>query len=564
MEQYPEIDAYQLSRDDGGHNDCEKISTTSKGPECSDTIRQYVSLPIHKSSGWDTIGSIVQSHSSTVAACSEESNFSKSCSHYGEEECLSGCPEQREGKGDGMVFEQHNSFEDFQSLGSAKYRSICNSPKQEDSSILFMDSPPSSVCFGCPVNCMAEHVCLCLSATPVDSQSTESFSEFQMHNDLNRTSVATPTLLCPVVESVDSEPVETTMQSAASDSEQGQDLASSSRNASVDCMAVIDRGFSSKGFSKETRDLLSKSWRKGTQKDYKCKFRKFDCWCRAKQIDPYIASLTDCADFLTHLYRKGLKYRTINGYRSMLSSVLSPVENIPVGQHPFIIRLLRAVFNERPPVKRIAPDWDLFVVLGCLKKAPFEPLKLASLKYLTWKTCFLLAITTFRRCSDLQSLELGEGFVNVNKHGVTFMRTGLSKQDRPSHFGKNIFVPAFPNNKLLDPKRALAYYLKRTETFRKAGSEDIVKLFLARKKPHQPVSAQTISRWLVEVIKYCYKKENKNVGKVKGHSTRSVGPSWALFKGASLQQIMEAADWSRETTFTQYYLKSVNVDFMKE
>jgi hypothetical protein len=268
---------------------------------------------------------------------------------------------------------------------------------------------------------------------------------------------------------------------------------------------------------------------------------------------------------LTYLYRKGLKYRTINGYRSMLSSVLAPVENIPIGRHPYIIRLLRAVFNERPPVKRLLPEWDLLLVLGCLKKAPFEPLKHAALKYVTWKTCFLLAITTFRRASDLQSLTLGEGLVNVHRRGVTFVRTGLSKQDRPSHFGKHIFVPSFPSNKLLDPKRALTYYLKITEQFRHTETgEDIVKLFLARRKPHKPVSTQTISRWLVEVIKYCYHAEGKDVKKVKGHSTRSVGPSWALFKGVSLQQIMEAADWSRETTFTRYYLKSVNVDFMKE
>jgi hypothetical protein len=247
----------------------------------------------------------------------------------------------------------------------------------------------------------------------------------------------------------------------------------------------------------------------------------------------------------------------------MLSSVLAPVENIPIGQHPFIIRLLKAVFNERPPIKKLVPEWNLLFILGCLEKAPFEPLRDVPLKYLTWKTCFLLAITTFRRCSDLQSLQLGEGSVNVQKHGLTFIRPGLSKQDRPNHCGKNIFVPALPN-KFLNPKRCLTYYLKRTEPFRiSENGQDIIKLFLSMKKPHKPVTAHTISRWLVDIIKFCYKKEKKSIGKIRGHSTRSIGPSWALFKGASLQQIMEAADWSRETTFTKYYLKPVNVDFMK-
>jgi hypothetical protein len=47
-----------------------------------------------------------------------------------------------------------------------------------------------------------------------------------------------------------------------------------------------------------------------------------------------------------------------------------------------------------------------------LKLAPFEPMKHAHLKYVTWKTAFLIAITSFRRCSDLQALcivEVGEG-----------------------------------------------------------------------------------------------------------------------------------------------------------
>ena len=102
-----------------------------------------------------------------------------------------------------------------------------------------------------------------------------------------------------------------------------------------------------------------------------------------------------------------------------------------------------------------------------------------------------MAITTFRRCSDLQSLQLGEETVNVQKKGVTFIRTGMAKQDRPSHVRSNIFVPAFTKDKLLDTKRALTYYLRRTENFRNA---DRLKMFIAVNKPHKPVSCKTISR----------------------------------------------------------------------
>ena len=170
------------------------------------------------------------------------------------------------------------------------------------------------------------------------------------------------------------------------------------------------------------------------------------------------------------------------------------------------------------------------------------------------KTCFLVAITTFRRCSDLQSLQLGEETVNVQRKGVTFIRTGMAKQDRPSHVSSNIFVPAFTKDKLLDPKRALTYYLRRTENFRNA---DRLKKFIAVNKPHKPVSCKTISRWITDTIKFCYRTEGKTPGRVHGHQTRSYGPSWARFKGTSSKDIMEAADWSRETTFVKYYLTDV-------
>lgn len=238
----------------------------------------------------------------------------------------------------------------------------------------------------------------------------------------------------------------------------------------------------------------------------------------------------------------------------MLSSVLPPVDKIPMGQHPYIVRLLKGVFNTRPPKVKLLPEWDLPKVLDALQKKPFEPMKKADLKFVTWKTTFLIAITTFRRCSDLQALRIGDGNISVYKRGVFFIREGLAKQDRPGHFGVKIFVPAFDEEKLLDPKRALTYYMKKTDSFRGEDRQDS-KLFLSMNKPHKPVSCQTISSWIVNTIQYADNEKNKSV---KAHSTRAIGPSWALYKGASMKNIMEAADWSRETTFTKFYLRNLD------
>lgn len=243
----------------------------------------------------------------------------------------------------------------------------------------------------------------------------------------------------------------------------------------------------------------------------------------------------------------------------MLSSVMSPIEKFPVGQHPYITRLIKGVFNSRPPKVVLLPEWDLPLVLKKLKLAPFEPMKHAHLKYVTWKTAFLIAITSFRRCSDLKSLCIGEESVLIQKKGVTFVRHGLAKQDRPKHFGSKIFIPSFSADKLIDPKRALYHYLKRTETFRNSNDKVDNSLFIAINEPHSPVKTQTISSWIVNTIKCAYSEK----GKFRAHSTRALGPSWALFNGASMKSIMDTADWSKESTFTRFYLRNVDVDVLK-
>ena len=74
-------------------------------------------------------------------------------------------------------------------------------------------------------------------------------------------------------------------------------------------------------------------------------------------------------------------------------------------------------------------------------------------------------------------------------------------------------------------------------------------------EPHKPVTSQTISKWIVSLIKLAYEDPKM---KVKGHSTRAIGSSWALFNGASVKSILNAADWSHESTFVRFYLREVN------
>ena len=484
---------------------------------------------------------------------SQSSPYSRKKEHFGR------LPLATVSQTDRMVPEQNSCGTNFLPLGSSFDGSVCDMSEQENTSVLFMDNSSSSFCYRCNGNFMAEHVCVCFPSCRNDFQGVAAYETVLLQDNSDSTTLAETVLVSYNAENVDRLSSETASLEESIVPGEGSDFTPRSPVSKSDGMAAVDRHFSTKGFSERTRKLLASSWRKGTKKDYNSKFKQFNSWCVERNVDPFQASLNECADFLTSLFEKGLKYRTINGYRSMLSSILPPIDNCPIGQHSYIIRLLKGVFNERPPVKSLIPNWDLSLVLACLKEPPFEPLKDASFKHLTWKTCFLIAITTFRRCSDLQSLQIAEDRMNVGDRGITFVRTGLAKQDRPNHEGSHIFVPSHQEDKFLDPRRCLIQYIKKTKKYRNQNDQNVVKLFLATRKPHHPISAQTISKWIVNLIKLVYKlkKQSLKGKKIQGHSTRSVGPSWALFKGASLRQVMESADWSTETTFIKHYLKSV-------
>ena len=253
----------------------------------------------------------------------------------------------------------------FQIWGHPTIDLFATNENKKSSCVLLMDESPTSISSGCSIHRMEQHVCQCIPPPlSTNSKYFTAHAKISVRDNTDSSTLAKTTLVSPVVTTTSSLSSKTSTSRKSAGSGQEKSGTSEPRSVSVNCMATIEQQLKTKGFSENARKLLSASWRAGTQKDYKAKFRKYNSWCSERDIDPYTASLENCANFLTHLFDKGLQYRTIAGYRSMLSSVLSPIEKIPVCQHPYIIRLLKGVFNTRPPKRKLVPEWDLPLVLG--------------------------------------------------------------------------------------------------------------------------------------------------------------------------------------------------------
>ena len=72
---------------------------------------------------------------------------------------------------------------------------------------------------------------------------------------------------------------------------------------------------------------------------------------------------------------------------------------------------------QRPRMTPALPYWDLDIILEALSKPPFVPLWEASLKYLTLKTVFLLAMASAGRRSELQALVFDLQYIQFKPKG---------------------------------------------------------------------------------------------------------------------------------------------------
>ena len=141
----------------------------------------------------------------------------------------------------------------------------------------------------------------------------------------------------------------------------------------------------------------------------------------AHQVDFHAPSVEQIANFLLHLFQdRKLQPSTRDGYRSAIAEKVGNF-TVNISKNENLNRLLDSFHRDRPKGRRGVPSWNLSVVLHQLTKAPFEPLRKASLKHLTFKTVFLLALGSGKRRSEIHA------WVNSNiRHQSDWLKVSLS------------------------------------------------------------------------------------------------------------------------------------------
>lgn len=278
------------------------------------------------------------------------------------------------------------------------------------------------------------------------------------------------------------------------------------------------------------------------------------------------------ADFLTFLFEvKQLAVSSISGYRSVLSSTLREVSGTELTDNLHLSKLISSFHLERPKDRNDFPPWDLSLVLRRLLRGPFEPLRSAEPKFLSWKTAFLLALATAKRRSELRAFSKrvlhADNWSSLTLRPLPKFVAKTEVPGRPETRLQDVTIPALapfvgPDLHLDSkncPVRAVKIYLARTQDKRGERQE----LFI----PYKPgakssISPATISSWIKKAVLYAYQDASPEEAaslQVRAHDLRALAASWNLHSSVRLTDIMRAAQWRSHNTFTSFYLRDMTL-----
>ena len=251
-------------------------------------------------------------------------------------------------------------------------------------------------------------------------------------------------------------------------------------------------------------------------------------------------SIGDICNFFWYLFNDLNRCpSTIEGYRTAIADTLGNTKQ-NISTNTEIARLIASFHRDKPKNSRPIPKWNLSLVLQRLTQPPFEPQEEAGLKFLTWKTVFLLALASGKRRSEIHAWTL-DGLLCLGNWDQ------IQLSPSPSFIAKNqlakeglqsispVVIPALKCSQdsqdtdiLLCPVRALQCYLDRTKDSR--GGRQL--LFISPKLGHlKDIQCSTISSWIKNTIKFCYTKmDNADMDLigVKAHDVRAFAASKAF------------------------------------
>ena len=282
---------------------------------------------------------------------------------------------------------------------------------------------------------------------------------------------------------------------------------------------------------------------------------------------PNSPSPVDLANYLAYLsLERKLSASAVKGHRAAVSTTLRQLGSPSFSDDPLLKDVVKGASSKEARSPNRFPAWDVFLVLKSLRLPPYEPIEHCEMKFLSFKTAFLVALASGRRCSEVHALS--KNSVATEPDGsmsVRFLPEFLAKNQPDNVKSKPIFIkplaPLLCDDDIdvtLCPVRALKTYLRRTKYLRTPSKRRLFVSFIESKR--SDIGSPSISRWLKSVIKLAYSDSacDSEPRSMRAHEIRAWASSLAWANNTSLSSIMEAGYWFSQATFIQHYLRDVS------
>ena len=216
--------------------------------------------------------------------------------------------------------------------------------------------------------------------------------------------------------------------------------------------------------------------------------------------------MTQIVDFLLYLFKeRKLQPGTIECYRTAIADMVGN-DRVNISRDENLTRLLDSFHRDKPKGRQGVPSWNFSLVRHQLTKAPFEPIRKASLKHLTFKTVFRLALGSGKKRSEIhawlfKNIRHQENWSQFSLHpSPIFIYKNQLAKEGPAAVAPAVIPALAPlldstlqEDKSLCPLRSLRYYLDKSKDLRKG--RDLV--FVSFRKSFQKdIVPATISSWI--------------------------------------------------------------------
>ena len=300
------------------------------------------------------------------------------------------------------------------------------------------------------------------------------------------------------------------------------------------------------GLDAQTKEVIHMAKKPRTVASYGSYMKRYEQWCQGQGLDPQATTWQQRLMCLNHQVQANeLTTRSIINMRSAISMNTPLINGTAFGQLPVVQAFIKGLRRKRPILPKSKQyQWHVIDLIRHLKAmSPWEKLSLIDKGR---KTHALLCLATgWRPASDFHRTLASVDFqYDQGRDGpvsliltATDVKEGGNKSCVP--------IPRLFEEVDLCPVMSTWRYLVDTKDIRPLES---MFLFIRTTEPYGALSGDRLSNWLKGLM-----AEAGIPAHVLPHSIRAVSTSTAWDAGMSVNDIMACANWSKASTFENFY-----------